>query len=127
MIWIWLSGIKHCYYKHVIFENLRHFLYVVLIYSLHYARNLLNLLEFLAEAFRCHVHHFQCLTVLVELASMIIYIRNPIHSLTQSYTAATTSLLTQQLRTGTFQPVPPGPSSVENDAHGIEKLLLKLK
>ena len=23
-------------------------------------------------------------------------------------------------------PVPPGPSSIENDAHGIEKLLLKL-
>ena len=42
---------------------------------------LLNLLEFLAEAFRCHVHHFQCLTVPVEL----------------------------------------------NDAHGIEKLLLKMQ
>ena len=27
-------------------------------------KNLFNLLEFLAEAFRCHVHHFQCLTVL---------------------------------------------------------------
>ena len=40
-------------------------------------------LEFLAEAFRCHVHHFQCLTVPME------------------------------------------PSSIENDAHGIEKLLLK--
>ena len=26
-------------------------------------KNLFNLLEFLAEAFRCHVHHFQCLTV----------------------------------------------------------------
>ena len=25
------------------------------------------------------------------------------------------------------EPVPPGPSSIENDAHGIEKLLLKLK
>ena len=24
-------------------------------------------------------------------------------------------------------PVPPGPSSIENDAHGIEKLLLTLK
>ena len=31
----------------------------VLFDSLHYTRNLLNLLEFLAEAFRCHVHHFQ--------------------------------------------------------------------
>ena len=57
---------------------------------------------------------------------MIKYITNPIHSLTQSYTAATiTSLLTQQPRTGTSQPVPPGPSGIENDAHGIEKLLLK--
>ena len=26
-------------------------------------KNLFNLLEFLAEAFRCQVHHFQCLTV----------------------------------------------------------------
>ena len=32
-----------------------------------------------------------------------------------------------QPRTGTSQLVPPGPSSIENDAHGIEKLLLKLK
>ena len=47
-----------------------------------------NLLEFLAEAFRCHVHHSQCLTVPVD-------------------------------------GVPPGPSRIENDAHGIEKLLLK--
>ena len=29
-------------------------------------KNLFNLLEFLAEAFRCHVHHFQCLTVPVD-------------------------------------------------------------
>ena len=26
-------------------------------------KNLFNLLEFLAEAFRCHMHHFQCLSV----------------------------------------------------------------
>ena len=57
---------------------------------------------------------------------MIKYITNPIHSLTQSYTAATIiSLQTQQPRTGTSQPVPLGPSSIENDARGIEKLLLK--
>ena len=57
---------------------------------------------------------------------MIKYITNPTHSLTQSYRAATiTSLLTQQPRTGTLQPVPPGPSSIENYAHGIEKLRLK--
>ena len=30
----------------------------------------LHLLEFLAEAFQCHVHHFQCLVVSVELAAM---------------------------------------------------------
>jgi hypothetical protein len=30
----------------------------------------LNLLEFLAGASRCHVHHYQCLAVLVELAVM---------------------------------------------------------
>ena len=32
-------------------------------------KNLFNLLEFLAEAFRCHVHHFQCLTVPVTQVS----------------------------------------------------------
>jgi len=31
---------------------------------------LVHLLEFLAEAFRCRVHHFQYLTVPVELAAM---------------------------------------------------------
>ena len=30
-------------------------------------QELVQLTEFLAEAFRCHVHHFQCLTVPVEL------------------------------------------------------------
>ena len=64
--------------------------YVVLIDSLHYATTCSTYLIFLAEAFRCHVHHFQQLT-------------------------------------GELQPVPPGPSSIENDAHGIEKLLLKIK
>ena len=29
------------------------------------------------------------------------------------------------VQTRRFQPVPPGPSSIKNDAHGIEKLLLK--
>ena len=29
------------------------------------------------------------------------------------------------LLTGLLQPGPPGPSSIENDAHDIEKLLLK--
>ena len=37
-------------------------------------KNLSNLLEFLAEDFRCHVHHFQCLTVPVELAAMFRFI-----------------------------------------------------
>ena len=36
-------------------------------------KNLFNLLEFLAEAFRCHVHHFQCLTVSVDLAVMFLF------------------------------------------------------
>ena len=57
---------------------------------------------------------------------MIKYSTNPIHSLTQSNTAATiTPLLSQQLRTRRSQPVPLGPSSIENDAHDIKKLLLK--
>ena len=41
---------------------------VVLIDSLHYARTCSTYLSFLAEAFRCHEYHFQCLTVPVELA-----------------------------------------------------------
>ena len=35
-------------------------------------------------------------------------------------------ILSFQLKVATLG-VPPGPSSIENDAHGIEKLLLKLK
>ena len=35
-------------------------------YSFHFTlQDLLNLLAFLAETFRCHVHHFQCLTGLI--------------------------------------------------------------
>ena len=37
-------------------------------------KNLFNLLEFIAEVFRCHVHHFQCLTVPVELNQLIQHI-----------------------------------------------------
>ena len=37
-------------------------------------KKLFNLLEFLAEAFRCHVHHFRCLTVPVELAVMFQFV-----------------------------------------------------
>ena len=33
----------------------------------------LHLLEFLAEAFRSHVHHYQCLVVPVELAVMFVF------------------------------------------------------
>ena len=41
-------------------------------------KNLFNLLEFLAEAFQCHVHHFQCLCVeflnwLLKVKIFIIY------------------------------------------------------
>ena len=35
---------------------------IILLDSLHYARTF-HLLGFLAEAFRCKVHHFQCLTL----------------------------------------------------------------
>ena len=37
-------------------------------------KNLVKLTWVLAEAFRCHVHHFQCLTVLVELAAMFQFV-----------------------------------------------------
>ena len=37
-------------------------------------KNLFNLLEFLAETFRCRVHHFQCLTVRVKLAAMFRFL-----------------------------------------------------
>ena len=30
----------------------------------------LHLLEYSAEAFQCHLHYYQCLVVLVELAAM---------------------------------------------------------
>jgi len=33
-------------------------------------KNLSNLPEFLAEDFRCHLYHFECLTVPVELDAM---------------------------------------------------------
>jgi hypothetical protein len=33
-------------------------------------QEVVQLFEFLAEAFRCHVHHFQSLTVPVDLAAM---------------------------------------------------------
>jgi hypothetical protein len=33
-------------------------------------KNLFNILEFIAEALRCHMHHFQSLTALMELAAM---------------------------------------------------------
>ena len=48
-------------------------------------QELVQLTSVLADAFRCHLHHFQCLSVPVEL------------------------------------------SNIENGAHDIEKLLLKLK
>ena len=37
-------------------------------------KNLSNLLEFLAEAFQCHVLLFQCLSVPVELATMLRFL-----------------------------------------------------
>ena len=59
---------------------------------------------------------------------MNTYIVKLTHTLTKSHTPAIlTSLLFQPLRTGkrTSQPVPPGPPSIDNGAHGSEKLLLK--
>ena len=44
-------------------------------YYIHITMQSLPLLEFLAEAFRCHVHHFQCLVVPVELAAMKLVFR----------------------------------------------------
>ena len=35
----------------------------------------LHLLEFLAKVFQCHVHHFQCLAVPVQLAAMKLLFR----------------------------------------------------
>ena len=75
-----------------------------------------------AEQYEIYKHYKQSPTTYKKIK----YITNPIHSLTQSNTAVIiTSLLSEQLWTGTSQPVPPAPSSIENDAHGIEKLLLK--
>ena len=55
----------------------------------------LNLLEFLAKAFQCHVHHFKCLAILVELTVMVFITRKRTPS----------------------QPVPAGKPSIENGAH----------
>jgi hypothetical protein len=35
----------------------------------------LHLLEILAEVFQCHVHHFECLATLVQLALMELIFR----------------------------------------------------
>ena len=35
-------------------------------------KNLFNLLEFLAEVFQCHVHHFQCLMVPIVTVNLLI-------------------------------------------------------
>ena len=56
----------------------------------------LHMLEFFAEAFQCHVHHFRCLAVPVELAAI-------------KFVAASSS----------------GTINIENGAHDAEKLLLK--
>jgi hypothetical protein len=44
------------------------YVYVILLYSLHYAK---YSLKFLAEAFRYHVHHYQCLAVPMEMVHMV--------------------------------------------------------
>ena len=55
-------ALRHCYFY--CYWN------VIILYCINrftsLCKNLLNLLEFLAEVFRCHVHHFQCLTLPVD-------------------------------------------------------------
>ena len=60
-------------------------------------KNLFNLLEFLAEAFRCHLHHFQCLTVPVVIAGQ----NDPIYKLLPSsviWTPRSTAQAKQQTK-----------------------------
>ena len=56
-----------------LFNGIRKY-YVVLTDSLQYARTCSTYLSFLTEAFRCHVHHFQCLMIPVELAAMFWFV-----------------------------------------------------
>ena len=53
--------IKHCSF--VLFCT------IICIIFTSLCKNLVKLTRVLAEAFRCHGHHFQCLAVLVELAA----------------------------------------------------------
>ena len=66
----------------------------------------LHLPEYSAEAFRCHVHHFQYLAVPVELVGMKFVFRFMVVGIAEVL-------------------VLPGPPSIENGAHGTEALLLK--
>ena len=59
-----------------------------------------------AEAFRCHVHHFQYLAVPVELVGMKFVFRFMVVGIAEVL-------------------VLPGPPSIENGAHGTEAPLLK--
>ena len=43
-----------------------HIVYCIIRFTSFHCARTFHLLVFLAEAFRCHVHHFQCLTVPVE-------------------------------------------------------------
>ena len=64
-------------------------IYIILHYNMYYfhftLQELCKLTWVLAEAFRCHVHHFLCLTVLVELPSTSYQkiIKNTINQCTQ--------------------------------------------
>ena len=44
--------------------------YDILHWYVHFTMQYLYLIEFSAEAFRCHVQHYQCLAVPVELTAM---------------------------------------------------------
>ena len=85
--------------------------------------NFLKLTCVSAVAFRCHVHHSQCLTVLVELA--VIPFLKLTYVLAEAFRCHVHH--SQCLTVLVELAVTPGPSSIENDAHGIEKLLLKHK
>ena len=89
------------------------------------------------------MHHFQCLTVPVELAAikfgfsfMVVGIAEILACLIVSKRHTDFGTITHTSHTNISAipttmnektRVPPGPPSIENDAHGIGKLLLKIQ
>ena len=66
------NNIYVCCVAHVIYRLFLCVLFCTIIFIIFTSlcKNFLKLTCVLAEAFRCHGHHSQCLTVLVELAAM---------------------------------------------------------